>query len=88
VNAVRDAGDLCCVVLDIAMPVMSGWDAARTIRTLRPGLPLLLSSGHDLDAALGHTQGIEFAGCLKKPYSVDALERALAAVRRGSARPV
>ena len=32
------------VVLDLAMPVMNGIDAARVLRLLRPTLPLILNS--------------------------------------------
>ncbi len=65
------------VVLDIAMPVMNGWEAARAIRDIEPGLPIILSSGHDVDAAMGHTQGIRVASCLKKPYRITDLCSAL-----------
>jgi len=78
VEAVRTAREpFRCVILDIAMPVMNGWEAARAIRALRPDLPILFCSGHDVDAALGDTHGIEGARCLKKPYRIADLREAL-----------
>ncbi|MDH3590310.1 MAG: ATP-binding protein, partial [Planctomycetota bacterium] len=74
VDAVKEHGtSLRCVLLDISMPVMNGWEAARIIRDLQPDLPIVLSSGHDVDAATGHTQGIQVANCLKKPYRITDL---------------
>ncbi|MHC4547808.1 MAG: hybrid sensor histidine kinase/response regulator [Planctomycetota bacterium] len=85
VNAVRSAReDFRCVVLDIAMPVMNGWEAAKTIRELKPDLPILLSSGHDLDATKGDTHGLDVARCLKKPYRIENLREALREVLQGT----
>jgi CheY-like chemotaxis protein len=61
------------------MPVMSGWEAADEIRKLSPELPILITSGHDLDAATNSTQGLADA-CLKKPFRVENLRSALEAV--------
>jgi PAS domain S-box-containing protein len=76
----RRADTLRAVVLDIAMPVMNGWEAAEIIREAAPQLPILLSSGHDVDAALGNTHGLVGAHSLKKPYRVEDLKEALEAI--------
>ena len=83
VDKVRGRGGFRCVVLDIAMPVMNGWEAARAIRESHPDLPILLCSGHDVDTALGDTQGIPGVVCLKKPYRLEDLRRSLADAIRG-----
>jgi PAS domain S-box-containing protein len=78
VNAVRSSRDeFRCVVLDIAMPVMNGWDAARAIRELKPDLRILMSSGHDLDVVKGDTRGLSGVRFLKKPYRIENLRHAL-----------
>jgi CheY-like chemotaxis protein len=43
-QAVEKAGELCphLVVLDLAMPVMNGLEAARKLKRLMPSLPLLM----------------------------------------------
>ena len=40
------AADYCAVISDLTMPGMTGLEMARRIFTLRPGLPLILASGH------------------------------------------
>lgn len=89
-NAVRSARDeFRCVVMDIAMPVMNGWDAARAIRELKPDLPILMSSGHDLDVVKGDTRGLSGVRFLKKPYRIENLRHALSSIlkSRAKARP-
>ncbi|MCK6459670.1 MAG: ATP-binding protein [Planctomycetes bacterium] len=77
VNAVRNARkEFTAVILDVAMPVMSGWEAAGEIRKIRPALPIVITSGHDLDAATNDTQGLADA-CLKKPFRVENLRQVL-----------
>jgi len=84
VNAVRNAREkFICVIMDIKMPVMNGWEAARAIRELEPDLPIVFSSGHDPDAAVGDTLGFDAARTLKKPYRIENLKRALAEVLEG-----
>jgi len=86
VNAVRNARvEFSVAILDVAMPVMSGWEAAEALRVLQPTLPIVITSGHDLETATNDTQGLADA-CLKKPYRVETLRQVLdsLAARRGA----
>ena len=72
------------VILDIAMPDISGWEVAREIRTVRShGRPLLIAlSGRykqGSDRILGEMSG--FDHYLTKPYETEALLALLAPVR-------
>jgi CheY-like chemotaxis protein len=77
---------------DIVMPgAMSGVDLAREARRLRPGLPVLLTSGYSEGTAAAKEFRI-----LAKPYRTETLAQALAEVaaepgggeaRGGEARP-
>jgi DNA-binding response OmpR family regulator len=63
-------------IIDIAMPGMTGWDVARTVRKLHDGTrPLLIAcSGHytkGSDQALAKMAG--FTHCLPKPCDPDEL---------------
>src|SRR5262249_7347208 len=69
------------VVSDIVMPgEMNGVELARSIRTARPGLPVLLVTGY-----AGSSVGAEFP-VLRKPYRLEQLRQAIAEVVR-DARP-
>jgi CheY-like chemotaxis protein len=61
------------VVLDLAMPVMSGDTAGPIMRTLRPDVPLILSSGYSESGALERAGPDMVAGFLEKPYRAGML---------------
>ncbi len=61
------------VVTDYAMPGMSGLDLAMKIRTIRPGLPIVLATGY---AELPVHTTLEFPR-LEKPYTQQGLAKAL-----------
>jgi two-component system, cell cycle sensor histidine kinase and response regulator CckA len=76
--------EVSAVVLDVAMPVMSGDAAAPMMRSLRPDVPLILSSGYSERDALERVgQGVVGA-FLEKPYQFSALVAKLAEVLHGS----
>jgi PAS domain S-box-containing protein len=65
------------VVSDIVMPgAMNGIELARTIRTAKPNLPIVLVSGY---AASASGAGPEFT-VLRKPYRFDELRQTIARV--------
>jgi CheY-like chemotaxis protein len=63
------------------MPVMNGEEAAAELRLIRPGVPIILSSGYSEQEVAGRFAGKGLAGFLKKPYEpaelIEALQRAL-----------
>ena len=62
------------VITDIVMPGMSGIEFARRIRTMRPDLPIVFSTGRDsaVDAVLD-----EGAVAILKPFDPQVLRRVL-----------
>jgi CheY-like chemotaxis protein len=74
------------VVLDLAMPVMGGDTAGPMMRSLRPDVPLIVSSGYpesDASEMVGHSVAAAF---LEKPFRADVLVSAVEEVLRS--RPV
>jgi PAS domain S-box-containing protein len=71
--ALERRGDVVAVVTDHAMPGMTGAALALRIRELRPGLPVILASGH----AGPWPEGESVPPRLAKPYSLGQLGTAL-----------
>ncbi len=72
------AGAIGVAVLDMTMPDLSGRDTFNALRELRPGLPVVLSSGFEaqqIAASLLELPGVRF---LAKPYRTSELLRAIA----------
>ncbi|QSH40713.1 response regulator [Lentisphaerota bacterium ZTH] len=65
------------VLLDIAMPVMSGDEAFKRIREIRSDTAVLVSSGFTNDSRVQKTLEAGAKGFIKKPYSLNKLSRKL-----------
>ncbi|MCC6223476.1 MAG: PAS domain S-box protein [Thermoleophilia bacterium] len=66
------------VVLDLTMPVLGGQDALAELRAIRPGVPVVLSSGYtedDVTARVGSDAGP--TGFVQKPYRPSELVAAI-----------
>ena len=68
------------VLLDLAMPLLDGRQTCRALHRLRPGLPIILSSGNDPRHAPRDDDAHEGRVFLRKPYTLEELRRVLAAV--------
>ncbi len=71
------------IVMDLRMPEMSGFEAARAIRS-SPGLetvPLMAASASTADLEHAEADPETFAACLRKPFQttdlIDAIERSI-----------
>jgi PAS domain S-box-containing protein len=80
------------VLLDLAMPVMSGKDALPRIREISPDAAVLLTTGYDKSGAeelLAANPALEF---VQKPYSapglLEAVNKALAGNRHPERHPI
>ena len=74
-----------CVVCDLTMPRMGGWETLAAIRRLDPGVPAILASGYDeIHVMEGEHEELPQA-FLKKPYRLDELRATLARVTAGDA---
>ena len=71
-----------CVVCDVTMPRMDGWETLAALRKLAPGLPVVLASGYDKAQVMAGNHLELPEAFLGKPYHLqelaDAIRRALA----------
>jgi signal transduction histidine kinase/ActR/RegA family two-component response regulator len=72
------------VVLDMAMPVVSGPECFRKLRELKPGLPIVIASGYTVDAEARTLIGSGAATFLEKPFRNETLVNALRALTSAS----
>jgi CheY-like chemotaxis protein len=64
------------VIVDFAMPGLSGAEVARAARAKRPDMAIIFSSGYFDTSAIADVKGPR-APLLRKPFSVDELEAVL-----------
>ncbi|MFO0599687.1 MAG: PocR ligand-binding domain-containing protein [Myxococcaceae bacterium] len=72
----RDALQLA--IVDLTMPHMTGTELAAQLHAIAPTLPVVLSSGYDVESTEPAHE--HFAGFLRKPYSLDHLVTLLSRV--------
>ena len=74
--------EVCCVLCDLTMPRMGGWETLAALRKLAPNLPVILASGYDKAHVMAGDHSELPQAFLSKPYQLralrDAIGRALA----------
>jgi PAS domain S-box-containing protein len=68
-EAIREHPEISMVILDMGMPVMSGVHFMRELIRVRPGLPVLVSSGYSEGQVEARFAQFQIAGVLQKPYT-------------------
>ncbi|MHC4958828.1 MAG: ATP-binding protein [Planctomycetota bacterium] len=74
-RVIGDAETLRCAVLNV--DVDHGWETARVLRLLRPGLPLVLSSARSTALDEARSRGLDVAACMPRPCAAQDLRAAL-----------
>ena len=60
--------DIDCLISDISMPSIDGWELQRLAHAARPELPVILITGHDVsEQAMAATHGNQ--GFFRKPFN-------------------
>jgi PAS domain S-box-containing protein len=72
--------NITCVVLDLTMPRMEGEETFRRLRQLRPGVPVVISSGYNEQEVIQRFAGQGLAGFIQKPYDFKCLQETLGKV--------
>jgi PAS domain S-box-containing protein len=65
------------VLSDLSMPRMNGWELLAALRRIRPGIPVVLVSGHEESQVLASGYAERPQAFLHKPYQKAALKEVL-----------
>jgi two-component system cell cycle sensor histidine kinase/response regulator CckA len=68
-----------CVLCDLTMPGMNGWETLAALRKLAPGIPVILASGYDQAQVMAGDHPDSPQAFLHKPYELEDLR---ATIRR------
>jgi len=69
----RHRQEIACVLCDLTMPGMNGWETLAAVRGLCPGLPFILASGYEEGKVMDGAHPERPDAFLHKPYSVAQL---------------
>jgi CheY-like chemotaxis protein len=75
------------VITDLAMPRMNGLQLAQNLRTLRPELPIVLTTGYLSDEDLAQVRAMAIDGVLEKPFSRKSVMELVAEVLGDAGHP-
>ncbi len=76
------ADKISVVLLDMTMPGMTGEETFRELKSIKPDVSVILSSGYNEVEAVRRFTGKGLSGFLQKPYSAATLEEKMRAVIR------
>ncbi len=68
---------IICVLCDLTMPQMDGWETLAALRKISPGIPVILSSGYDKAQVMLGEHAEWPQAFLGKPYKVKDLRDAI-----------
>ena len=74
----RDYPTIDLVILDMIMPEMSGQECFRMLREVDPGVPMILSTGFDVEGKAQELMDEGMVGFIQKPYRIADLSQAVA----------
>ena len=70
----RHRDEIGCVLCDLTMPRMDGWETLTDLRKLVPGIPVILSSGYSEAQVMAGDHSELPQAFLSKPYELPALK--------------
>ncbi len=76
--------DIRCVLSDLTMPIMDGWETLTALRKLSPDIPVILSSGYDEAQVIAGDHPERPNAFLGKPYQLKGLSEAIRRASYGS----
>jgi CheY-like chemotaxis protein len=82
----RNSSRIALVILDLSMPVMNGEECLGLLKSVKPDVPVLLSSGFSETEAARRFQSAGVAGYVQKPYTAQHLAELVKAALSGRGR--
>ncbi|HEU4648105.1 MAG TPA: response regulator [Gemmatimonadales bacterium] len=74
-----------CVITDVRMPVMDGWELGRKLRERWPNLPILYISAFDTEISDRRQRASRASGFLQKPFDrEELLQRVMDLIERAT----
>jgi len=73
----QHGGEIRCVITDLTMPRMDGWETLTALRQIEPTLPAILASGYDQLQVLATDHPDRPQAFLGKPFDLQQLSDAL-----------
>jgi PAS domain S-box-containing protein len=73
----QHADEIRCVLCDLTMPRMDGWETLTALRQLAPGLPVILASGYSEAHVMAGDHPERPQAFLNKPYGLQQLQQAI-----------
>jgi two-component system cell cycle sensor histidine kinase/response regulator CckA len=78
VEICRDRGDdIDVVLLDLVLKEMTSMETLEQLRSLRPGIKVILTSGYTRQESADRIRGMRVDGFVSKPFGYDELENAI-----------
>ncbi len=72
-----DRGGIGVVILDVTLPGISGAELLNELRTIQPGIKVILSTAYSRETAMRGFDGRDIWGFIRKPYRTDDLIKLL-----------
>jgi PAS domain S-box-containing protein len=69
---------VACVLLDMTLPRMNGWETLTELRKLSPQIPVILTSGYAVEQVMAGEHPEQPQAFLQKPYQIMDLKATLA----------
>jgi len=69
--------EICCVLCDLTMPRMDGWETLLALRKMSPDIPVILSSGYDKAQVMAGEHAEWPQAFLGKPYKLNDLRETI-----------
>jgi DNA-binding NtrC family response regulator len=69
----RHEAEIHLALVDMTMPVLSGEETVQGLNRIRPGMRIIVSSGHGEDETMARMAQYDVAGVIQKPFHAQTL---------------